>query len=574
MTKGKGSNGVGAWRLTGPPVFTTGLLLAVVIACSVGPEQQDNTPATSEESPTAPERRGSLPIVTLPDMSRANPAAQVQLRRGYDALQARLADPETSDSSLAEAFGEMGKLFTVAEYLDNAETSFANARTLAPRDIRWPYYLAHVSRLRNDPATASVLFQETLALEPDYVPALEWLGAMYLETGGADDAQAQFTKALSVDPDSVQALYGLGRISLERREYAEAVERFERALELAPEASSLEYPLALAYRGLGNVEQAEVHIARRGDGQLRRFDPFLDELGNVLQNVSAYEVRGAQALTSGDFETAIDDLRRALDLAPDNPLTRLNLGSALYLSGDAEGAIVQYEEALRFAPDLARAHYALGIIREIGTTPGGGDRGDRDDEAAIEHFLAAVRYEPTAVEMQLSLADSLRRTGRLQDSLPHYAEALRLNPAAAGAQFGYAMALVRLGRYVEARQWLEDGVERYPDQPGFRHALARLLAAAPVEGVRDGRRALLLLQPLMTVQNMAVSETMAMVMAELGDFNEATAWQRGAIAAAEQAGRGDLVPGFSENLALYGAGRPCRTPWRDDDPVFHPRPTG
>ena len=49
------------------------------------------------------------------------------------------------------------------------------------------------------------------------------------------------------------------------------------------------------------------------------------------------------------------------------------------------------------------------------------------------------------------------------------------------------MALVRLRRFQEARDRLADGVKTYPDQPGFAHALARLLAAAPDARVRDGR---------------------------------------------------------------------------------------
>ena len=66
---------------------------------------------------------------------------------------------------------------------------------------------------------------------------------------------------------------------------------------------------------------------------------------------------------------------------------------------------------------------------------------------------------------------------------------LRLNPAVSQASFGYAMGLVRLGRYHEARDRLERDVQSFPDQPGLAHALARLLAAAPDDRVRDGARA-------------------------------------------------------------------------------------
>jgi hypothetical protein len=67
-------------------------------------------------------------------------------------------------------------------------------------------------------------------------------------------------------------------------------------------------------------------------------------------------------------------------------------------------------------------------------------------------------------------------------------------------------------------------------------------------------------------------QTMAMTLAELGQYEAAANWQREAIAAASQAGRRDLASRLQENLTLYESRQPCRTPWRDDDAVFRPRP--
>jgi tetratricopeptide (TPR) repeat protein len=115
---------------------------------------------------------------------------------------------------------------------------------------------------------------------------------------------------------------------------------------------------------------------------------------------------------------------------------------------------------------------------------------------AVAVWLACV-----ASEAQLSLADALRRMGRIEEALPHYAEVLRANPSASQASFGYAMGLVRLKRYGEARDRLAEASRAYPDQPGFAHALARLLAAAPDDRVRDGQRALTIMNELLKAQN-------------------------------------------------------------------------
>jgi hypothetical protein len=103
-------------------------------------------------------------------------------------------------------------------------------------------------------------------------------------------------------------------------------------------------------------------------------------------------------------------------------------------------------------------------------------------------------------------------------------------------------------------------------QPGFTHALARVLSAAPDPQVRDGRQAMALMQALPEEQRrLDLGETMAMVLAEVGQYEEAATWQRGAIDAARRMGNERLAQRMAGNLRLYEAGRPCRTPWRDED---------
>ena len=257
--------------------------------------------------------------------------------------------------------------------------------------------------------------------------------------------------------------------NLEARDYAAAARNLEAALALRPGASSIHYPLALAYRGLGDTQRAEAQMQLRGNVDVPPADPLMQQVGGLLQNAAAAEVRGAEALGKRQWAEAVTYLRQAIQAAPDNAFTRLNLGTALFETGDAPGALEQFQAAVRLSPDLAKAHYGVGIVMEAA---------GRDREA-IEAFSAAVRSDPASIEAQMSLADALRRNGRMEESLPHYAEVIKAGPAVSQARFGYAMALVRLRRFQEARDRLADAVKTFPDQPGLAHALARLLAAAP-----------------------------------------------------------------------------------------------
>jgi tetratricopeptide (TPR) repeat protein len=535
--------------------------LAVVLAIGCGRHQEQHAPRGAHPPPNGAVEQP----VPLPDISRVAADVQTQLREQHAAMNRAVAQASAPAADRATAYGDMGKLFIATELYDAAERCFANARLLAPGDMRWPYYLAHVARLGNDPAKAAGLFEQTLTLRPDHVPSLVWLAEMRLTQSRPADAKPLLLKARTLEPREAAVMYGLGRVALEERDYAAAVKELGAAVALVPSATRVQYPLAMAYRGLGDARQAEAHLRLRGEADLPPADGLMGEIGGLLKNAAAYETRGSQALDARRWADAVRELRQAVAIAPNNGFSRLNLGTALYMTGDASGALEQYQAAVRLRPDLAKAHFAMGVILET--------RGR--DADAIGAFGEAVRHDPGSVEARFSLANALRRNGRVRESLPHYQEVIRLSPAVSQASFGYAMGLVRLGEYQQARAQLERALQAFPDQPGIAHALARLLAAAPDDRVRDGARALGLLEQLERIQpgTLAVTETMAMALAEVGRFDEAARRQADAMNAARRAGRADLAAQLGANLRLYEARRPCRTPWTDDDPVHRPQPS-
>ena len=113
---------------------------------------------------------------------------------------------------------------------------------------------------------------------------------------------------------------------------------------------------------------------------------------------------------------------------------------------------------------------------------------------------------------------------------------------------------------------LTDAMTRHPDQPMVAEALARLLAAAPDVRVRDGRRALTLVEELLKQhQTLERGETLAMSLAEVGQYEQAAVVQRDVIAATERAGLDQVARRMEENLRRYERREPCRTPWRDGE---------
>jgi tetratricopeptide (TPR) repeat protein len=512
---------------------------------------------TACSSPSAPPS-SALRQVTLPDLSHATPSVQDQLRAEYAVLTHSIDTKGIRPVDLGAAYGRMGMLLMAAEFRNEAESAFLDAQALSPGQARWPYYLGHLYRIKGDTRKSAEAFERALALQPDDVPTLVWLGDALLDQGKPEAAEPLFKKALTIQPRLVAAEFGLGRAALARQDYAQAVDSLERALSQDPKATVVHYPLALAYRGLGDSKKAEAHMQQRGTLPIKPDDPLMAELDSLLHSALAYEVAGADALDKADWDAAAESFRKGIALAPEEPSLHHKLGTALALKGDTRGAVEQFEQALRLSPTFAKAHYSLGLILAS----------DGHSREALEHWQAAIKAEPGYVEARLQLAHMLRREGQFERALAQYDEIIRTDPRVHEARFGYAASLVRLRRFAEARDRFEAGMRDYPEL-AFAHATARLLAAAPDDRVRDGRRAVEIAQGLINkgLRTFDVLETLAMAQAEVGQFSEAARWQRDAIATAERTAGHGIAERITDNLRLYEARKPCRTPWRPDEPL-------
>ena len=464
---------------------------------------------------------------------------------------AKLEDRKTPPAELGDAYGKLGLILMAAGYYEAAASCYQTAQTLVADDSRWPYYLGHVYRIKGETAKAAEFFSRAMDLEPADTPTLIWLGEMYLDQDRPDQAEPLFLQTLSRDPRSAAALSGAGRAALAKHDLARAIDYLERALAVEPRALGLHYSLATAYRGLGQLDQARAHLERRGSGRPAPHDPLMETYEAVLHSPLTYEIRGLGALESGQVKEAADLFRQGLELAPHDPRLLHRLGTALFMAGDTAGAVQQFEQALQWAPEFPKAHFGLGMVLNLSGRPA----------EAIEHFAAAVKYQPDYLEARLGLAEVMGVTGRLRESLPHFERIVKLDPSLAEAWVMYARTLIQVGRYREARDRLSEARLVHPGEPELTDLLVRLLAAAPDDQVRDGRRAMALLQELLKgTPRVDVREPMAMTLAELGRYDEAARWQREAIAAAGQAGRADLARLMADNLALFEARKPCRRP--------------
>lgn len=542
------------WQQRHRVVVTVAILVCAGVAGCHAPQKTSDAP--SANAALNPPAGLGLQTVTMPDVSKMEPSVRQQMEAQFSSLKSTVAKRSPSHDDLAVAYGETGKLLMAATLLDAAENCFLNAQTLAPNDRRWPYYLGHIYKGKGPIEKSVASFERAQRLGPDDVATMVWLGDAYLSAANPDRADQLFAKVIAIQPSLAAARFGQGRAALAKREYQRAVDQLTEALAREPQATSIHYPLAMAYRGLGDVKNSEAQLALQGKTDPRPPDPLMREIDGLLQSPEAYNIRGGAELDAGHWEAAAEQFRRGLELAPNEPSLRQRFGTALYQMGDKQGAAQQFEQVLRTTPDYARAHFSLGVLLN--------DAGRYPD--AIDHFRAALKSDPKYVEAHIQLAGVLARTGHPGEAVVQYTEALDASPTNSDAAFGRAMAFIRLRRYADARDALTAGMKNHPDQSMFAHAIARLLAAAPDDRVRDGRAALKLVDELVKgSQSLELAETTAMALAEVGRYKEAVEVQREALTAATSSSLVAAQQRIANNLRLYEGGKPCRTPFGDDE---------
>src|SRR5262249_8233648 len=148
----------------------------------------------SQPSPGTPPKAAAPAVqpVAMPDIARNPPVVQQQLRDAYAALM--------KPNPGADDYGRVGIMFMAAEYFMEAELALKDAEVLAPSDMRWPYYLGHLYRMRGAADKSAAAFERAVAANGSDGPALVYLANVYLDQGRPEQAEALYMKALSQQP--------------------------------------------------------------------------------------------------------------------------------------------------------------------------------------------------------------------------------------------------------------------------------------------------------------------------------------------------------------------------------------
>ncbi|MEM8995506.1 MAG: tetratricopeptide repeat protein [Acidobacteriota bacterium] len=536
------------------PLFSTVLCAALVLlsaAASAQGRAAGDAPAdaTPEAPPqlSAEELGAILEPIPAPDLQplEASVREVIELRRG--ALAAQVATGVVP--AIVEAHGELGFLYHAHSLWPAAIACYRNAEALAPGDPRWSYATALAYREASDLEAAAAAYEHALDVLPRNPAAIIALAEIRLEQNQPDWAKALLRFALEVTPESPAGLAVMGQVALSQKRYAEAAALFERSLSQQPAADRLHYPLALAYRGLGDLDKAKEHLAMRGEVGVRPPDPIRDQIEERKTGERVMLLEGRRAFAARDFAAAVAFFQKAVDAEPESIRARVNLASAQAMAGDAGAAVANYQSVLEVEPDNAAALFNLGVLWM--------QAGQREQGLPLLEQAAAAN--PDDAEARLELARALAQEGDLQGALRWADEAMNADRSRQQAWILASQLEVALGRWKEARERLEEGVRLLPNQGLLMHELARLLAASSDVSQRNGELAVQLASSVAQASPVPQHlETLALALGEVGRCDEARQMQELAI---EKAAGTALADRLTTDLTRYQDDAPCRPPF-------------
>lgn len=384
-------------------------------------------------------------------------------------------------------------------------------------------------------------------------------GAEAMRTGNPELALVAFEAALRALPDDPETLFNVAMALVDLGDKPAAEARLREAIALDPDYREPRFNLALILAERNDFEGAERHFRRATE-----IDP--DDLDA--------RTRWADTLTRLDrADEAIGVLDAVLAVDAALPAARLALGAAQQASDDLEAARTTLNEVLEAAPgapqERSEAHYRLAVLLAAEADATGSPAATEAGQSAVSHLREALELDAGFAEAHVLLGRLLGQQERYAEAAGHFARALVQNPSNPGWHRDRAMALLLARRYAAARGALTSArraLANSADDPvaAAEHLdtlLARLLAASPDSQIRNGREALAIAQRLMSDRpSIEHAETVAMALAEVGEFERAAELQRQLIAEVERQGTSP-TNGQRQRLESYLAGEPVREPW-------------
>ena len=499
----------------------------------------------------------ALQRVDHPDPAGFAAGVAETLRQAQESFRASQNDGVPS----GDDYGRLAMVYHAHEQYLPARQAYRNAAELSPTDARWPFFLGILAADDGEFERAVAYFEESLKANPDYAATRLRLARALVEAGRHDRARQILESLVADDPELAAAHADLGTLAAQRGDHAAAIAHLERALALQPDATRLHYQLGLAHRGLGNVEQARAHLQQQGDREAVFDDRLYRRMRSLSASFTYYVKLGQGAAEQGDYATALEMMRTAAEIAPDNPEARINYARMLAATDQLDAGLAELDRVLETDPDNALALFNRGALLEI--------RGD--DAASRQALQQAVAVQPDMYEAHVLLGNGMMRAGNHAAAAQHYAAAYAARPARNELLLHKAVAQRAGGDCGAAMATLMEVVRALPENLEVLLAYSRVAATCPDVGEEHLTNALNASRNMYRLKpELPMVTTLALIEAAHGDFDAAIEYQGQALFMAVRDGLESEMPYLKATMKQFQDRQLPTAPWPPGSPLLSP----
>jgi len=253
------------------------------------------------------------------------------------------------------------------------------------------------------------------------------LGMSYVQLGENERAEPLLRKALRANPKDDKVQMMLARMLINGKKMDEAARLLNDFLARNPKDQQAWYLLGKTY----------LQLSENALKKINEIDP---------DSVVAHEIAGEIDESMHNYDLALVEYKKAVDLAPEKPGTHMHMGDAYWYIGKWQSAQTEFRAELKNDPYNCMAHWKLAnAILEAN---------DSNDEALSE-ANAAVERCPTLMQARVDRARALVRLGRQPDALPDLLMAMKDSPREPSIHFLLANVYRSQGKSAEAQKEMQ-----------------------------------------------------------------------------------------------------------------------
>lgn len=200
-----------------------------------------------------------------------------------------------------------------------------------------------------------------------------------------------YNEAIKYNPHDPVSYFKRGNTYKAMKDYNHAVEDYKKALELDP---NYEEVIKTLQEMLAAHNHAEINAAfERGQKFYKNkdFDNAIKEFERIIEldpnNVAAYNNRAYVYASKNDYTHAVDDYSRVIELDPKNAVAYNDRGYVNYMMHNYDLAIADYDKALQLDQNYVLTYCNRGSAYSV----------KRDFDRAIEDFTHAIKLDPKNV---------------------------------------------------------------------------------------------------------------------------------------------------------------------------------